>query len=75
MLAAEPDFVTDNEAAIEAAKWAAEQVAMNKNNKPETYMERVDGEQVKKTIEGYQQNAEQNESTLWKRVQDKKGNE
>jgi ribosomal protein L18E len=48
---------------------------MNKTNKPETYMERVDGEQVKKTIEGYQQNAEQNESTLWKRVQDKKGNE
>jgi hypothetical protein len=75
MLAAEPDFITDNEAAIEAAKWAAEQVAMNKTNKPETYMERVDGEQVKKTIEGYQQNAEQNESTLWKRVQDKKGNE
>jgi hypothetical protein len=75
MLAAEPDFITDNEAAIEASKWAAEQVAMNQTNKPETYMERVDGEQVKKTIEGYQQNAEQNESTLWKRVQDKKGNE
>ena len=81
-LKAEPDFITDNEAAIEAAKWAAEQIALHDVErpgdyvtKPETYMERVDGEQVKKPIEGYQQNAEQNESTLWKRVQAKKGGE
>jgi hypothetical protein len=71
MLPTAPDLV-ENEAAIEAAKWAAEQTSAVT---PETYMERVDGEQVKKPIEGYQQNAEQNESTLWKRVQAKKGSE
>ena len=31
-------------------------------------MENVEGHQVKKVIDGYQQNAEQNESTLWNRV-------
>ena len=35
---------------------------------PETYMENIHGTQVKKPVEGYQQNAEQNESTLWQRV-------
>ena len=35
---------------------------------PETYMENVHGTQVKKPVEGYQQNAEQNETTLWQRV-------
>jgi hypothetical protein len=35
-------------------------------------MENVAGEQVKKTLDGYQQNAEQGESTLWQRI--KKGN-
>jgi len=74
MPVSELEFVTDNEAAIEAAKWAAEQVSMN-HIKPEMYMERVDGEQVKKTIEGYQQNAEQTESSMWNRVQSKKGGE
>lgn len=80
-LKAEPDF-TDNDAALEAAKWAAEQLAMHDAERPGDYitkpeeigyMENVDGQQVKKIIEGgYTQNAEQNESTLWKRVQDAK---
>lgn len=56
-----------NEAAVEAAKWAAEQLEV----KPETYMENVDGRQVIKPVE-YQQNAEQTDSTLWKRVKDAK---
>jgi uncharacterized Zn finger protein (UPF0148 family) len=53
-----------DEAAIEAAKWAQEQLEKS----TEAYMENVDGHQVKKIIEGYQQNAEQNESTIWQRV-------
>jgi hypothetical protein len=58
------------EAAEEAAKWVEEQ-----RTKAEGigYMENVDGHQVKKTIEGYTQNAEQNESTLWQRVKKAKG--
>jgi hypothetical protein len=60
------DF-SENDAAAEALKWAQEQIEERTNN-PETYMENVDGHQVKKPIEGYQQNAEQSESTLWQRV-------
>ena len=67
-LSPKEDFV--NEAAEEAAKWAEEQ----RTKADEVgYMENVDGHQVKKTIEGYTQNAEQNESTLWQRVKKAKG--
>ena len=62
------DFV--NEAAEEAAKWAKEQ---RTKTDEVGYMENVDGHQVKKTIEGYTQNAEQNESTIWQRVKKAKG--
>ena len=67
-LSPKEDFV--NEAAEEAAKWAEEQ---RTKTDEVGYMENVDGHQVKKTIEGYTQNAEQNESTLWQRVQKAKG--
>jgi hypothetical protein len=67
-LSPKEDFA--NEAAEEAAKWAEEQ--RTKTNEV-GYMENVDGHQVKKTIEGYTQNAEQNESTLWQRVKKAKG--
>jgi len=36
------------------------------------YMENVEGQQVKKTVDGYTQNAEQGDDTLWKRIQDAK---
>jgi hypothetical protein len=36
-----------------------------------SYIENVEGQQVKKTLDGYQQNAEQGEQTLWQRI--KKG--
>jgi hypothetical protein len=62
-LSPKEDFV--DEAAEEAAKWAEEQRTKAADI---GYMENVDGHQVKKTIEGYTQNAEQNESTLWQRV-------
>ena len=68
------DYV--DEAAEEAAKWAEEQRTKNSDiANPEGigYMENVDGHQVKKTIEGYTQNAEQNESTIWQRVKKSKG--
>ena len=67
-LSPKEDFV--NEAAEEAAKWAEEQ---RTKSDEVGYMENVDGHQVKKTIEGYTQNAEQNESTLWQRVKKAKG--
>ena len=69
------DF-TDNEAAAEALKWAQEQLDerpgdyVSKSNEV-SYIENVEGQQVKKTLDGYQQNAEQGEQTLWQRI--KKG--
>jgi hypothetical protein len=65
-----------NEAALEAAKWAQEQLEerpgdyISKSNEV-SYIENVEGQQVKKTLDGYQQNAEQGEQTLWQRI--KKG--
>jgi len=73
--------ISDNEAAIEAAKWAQEQLDVRPGdyvNNNETYMENVDGVQVKKPIdgeEGYIQNEEQNASTIWNRVKKAKGAE
>jgi hypothetical protein len=73
------DFADD--AAAEAAKWAEEQRAKMIDERPGDYikadgigyMENIDGHQVKKTIEGYTQNAEQNENTIWQRVKKAKG--
>ena len=79
-LSPKEDFV--DEAAEEAAKWAAEQRTKTLDERPGDYvakadgvgyMENVDGQQVKKTIEGYTQNAEQSESTIWQRVKKAKG--
>jgi len=71
-LKAEADF-TDDEAAEEAAKWAMEQIEIKKKDSE------LDGERtgapdqaVQGRIAGYQQNAEQNERTLWQRIQDAK---
>jgi hypothetical protein len=69
------DF-TDNEAAAEALKWAQEQLDerpgdyVSKSSEV-SYIENVEGQQVKKTLDGYQQNAEQGEKTIWQRI--KKG--
>jgi hypothetical protein len=70
------DF-TDNEAAAEALKWAQEQLDERPSDRVSnmnevSYIENVEGQQVKKTLDGYQQNAEQDEQTLWQRI--KKGN-
>jgi hypothetical protein len=35
-------------------------------------MENKDGHQIKKTLDGYEQNAEQSERTIWQRIQDAK---
>jgi hypothetical protein len=77
-LSPKADFV--DEAAAEAAKWAEEQRTNTLDVRPvdyvatrEGYFEDIDGQQVKKPIEGYTQNAEQNASTLWQRVQKAKG--
>jgi hypothetical protein len=69
---------TVNHDAEEARKWAEENPQTSESTAAKewaeevTYMENVDGEQVKKTLDGYQQNAEQGENTLWQRI--KKGN-
>lgn len=58
----------EQEAALEAAKWAQEQL-----DKDVSWMEHDEqGNQIKKTKESYQQNAEQNERTIWQRIQDAK---
>lgn len=87
------DF-SDDEAALEAAKWAKEQLEKSEerghyiglDERPGDYVDadskkkdnQMDGEgrQISNSpdqgrIEGYQQNAEQNESTIWQRI--KKG--
>ena len=65
----------DQSAAIEAARWAEEQLEESKKKDRD-----LDGEgrgttdqKVQGRIEGYVQNAEQNDSTIWKRVQAAKG--
>lgn len=67
------DF-SDDEAAAEAAKWAMEQVEKKKSEQEKiTWMEHDDqGNQIIKSKDGYTQNAEQSESTIWKRIQDAK---
>jgi len=72
LLKAKPDFVEsidDDEAAVEAAKWAEEQLNLKKKDND------LDGEgwesadkKEQGSLEGYIQNAEQNESTIWQRV-------
>jgi len=61
----------DQSAAIEAARWAEEQLEESKKKDRD-----MDGEsrgttdqKIPGRIEGYVQNAEQNDSTLWQRVQ------
>jgi hypothetical protein len=70
------DF-SDDEAAEEAAKWALEQVERKKQDQPQpeeiTWMEHDEqGNQIIKSKNSYQQNAEQNERTIWQRIQDAK---
>ena len=68
-LEALPDFTDEeNEAAIEAAKWAAEQLDPKKKDSD---MDRARGQGTDTEVQGdlgYVQNAEQNDGTLWKRV-------
>jgi len=74
------DFVDD--AAVEAKKWADENPDTEESEKAKewakeqstdadlSWMEKdTQGNQVKKVKEIYQQNAEQNEKTLWQRIQ------
>ena len=73
-LKAQPDF-SDDEAAEEAAKWALEQV---ENKKKDSDLDgergRTSDQESQGRLEGYVQNAEQNESTIWQRVKNfKKG--
>ena len=73
-LTAEPDFAY-NEAAEEAAKWALEQVEESKkkdNDMDGTGPGQTDSKSSGR-IEGYIQNAEQNESTIWQKVKQAKG--
>jgi hypothetical protein len=75
-LKAEPDF-TDNEAAEEAAKWALEQVEESKKKGSDldrTGTRPTDSQDTGR-IEGYIQNAEQTESTIWQKVKQAKGQE
>jgi hypothetical protein len=74
------DFVDD--AAVEAKKWADENPDTEESEKAKewakeqgvdadlSWMEKdIQGNQIKKVKETYQQNAEQNEKTLWQRIQ------
>lgn len=71
-LAATPDFIED-EAAEEAAKWAAEQLEIKKkDNGVDGTAGQGTGQEDQGRLSNYQQNAEQNERTLWQRIQDAK---
>lgn len=52
--------------------YLAPQLDLVENNFKIVWMENQDGQQVKKVKETYEQNAEQNERTLWQRIQDAK---
>lgn len=72
-LKAQADFSEEDEAAAEAAKWAQEQIEAKKKGSD------LDGERSGDTgqadqgrLTSYKQNAEQNERTLWQRIQDSK---
>jgi hypothetical protein len=68
----EADF-SDDAAAEEAAKWAMEQIeAKKKNNDLDREGGQSTDQEISRRIEGYQQNAEQNERTIWQRIQDAK---
>lgn len=75
-LQAQPDF-TDNQAAAEAAKWAAEQVdeSKKKDNGMDGTSGSTAGQANQTRLAGYIQNAEQNSSTIWQKVQRAKGQE
>ena len=65
----------ETEEATEAKEWANERMDERPGDyipAKETYMENVDGTQVTKTIEGYHQNEEQTQSTLWNKIQQAK---
>jgi len=75
------DFV--DEAAVEAKKWAEENPETEEAEKAREWAEEKstqvswmehdeNGNQIKKTKEGYLQNAEQSERTIWQRIQDAK---
>jgi hypothetical protein len=72
----QPDF-SSNEAAEEAAKWAEEQLAESKkkDSNLDGNSRRTSDQKDKIRIEGYIQNAEQNDSTIWQRVKKSKDNE
>jgi hypothetical protein len=72
-----PDFIdAEDEAAIEAAKWAQEQIEKQQSKKKDSNLDgergSSTGEKIQGTITGYQQNAEQNENTIWNRIQENK---
>ena len=76
------DFV--DEAAVEAKKWADENPDIEEAAKAKEWAEErgvsdvswmehdEQGNQIKRIKENYQQNAEQNERTIWQRIQDAK---
>ena len=80
----EPGYISDNEAAAEALKWANEQIVERPGDYlPESESKKkdnsVDGtpgqtadQENQRGLEGYQQNAEQSELTLWQRIQNAK---
>jgi flagellar basal body-associated protein FliL len=69
----EAEDITEDEAAQEAVKWATEQLDASK--KKDSDLDGENNRSAGQTDSGrvtYKQNSEQNESTLWQRVQDAK---
>jgi hypothetical protein len=72
-----PEVDEENQAAVEAAKWAQEQIEKSESSKKkDSDLDGKSGPSTGKTdqgrIEGYVQNEEQSNSTLWQRVKAKK---
>jgi hypothetical protein len=68
-LKAKADNVTEDEAARQALEWAQEQL---ESKKGETYVVKENNQQIVKTKDGYIQNSEQGEQTIWQKIQEKK---
>ena len=70
-LKAEADFI-DDDAAAEAAKWAQEQIEAKKKDLNLDGNRRRASSEENQGIDGYVQNQEQNDLTLWQRIQKSK---
>ncbi len=66
----EDDYPDEDPDAVEAARWAQEQ--LEKSKKKDSDVDREAGKNTDTQVTGYVQNAEQSNETIWQRVKNVK---